>query len=98
MDEKTKVFEQMHPLKALAVMAVPSVISQLIPLIAYNYSARNTRRMKQVFNWARIMGIGAAISAVAYPYNEQAAMIAGISAVIVLRVLAARYKWHLPKA
>lgn len=29
----------------------------MIPLIAYNYSAKNTKRMKQIFNCARISGV-----------------------------------------
>lgn len=35
MNEKKKVFEEYHALKALMVMAVPAIISQLITLI-YN--------------------------------------------------------------
>lgn len=35
MNEKKKVFEEYHALKALMIMAVPAIISQLITLI-YN--------------------------------------------------------------
>lgn len=35
MNDKQKVFEEYHPLKALAIMAIPAIISQLITLI-YN--------------------------------------------------------------
>lgn len=33
----------------------------MIPLIAYNYSAKNNRRMKEIFNWARIAGVTIAV-------------------------------------
>ncbi|MGN1155024.1 MAG: MATE family efflux transporter [Agathobacter sp.] len=33
----------------------------MIPLIAYNYSAKNVRRMKQIFNCARIVGVTIAV-------------------------------------
>lgn len=33
----------------------------MIPLIAYNYSAKNKRRMKEIFNCARIVGISIAV-------------------------------------
>ena len=42
--------------------------------------------------------IGAVLCAVIYPYSRNIAMLTGIVSVIVLRILAARYKWHLPKA
>ena len=32
------------------------------------------------------------------PYSNSAAIIAGMIAVVVLRILAAKYKWHLPRA
>ena len=39
----------------------------MIPLIGYNYAARNTRRMKDFFLWARIMGLAvSAVSVVLY--------------------------------
>ena len=33
----------------------------MIPLIAYNYAAKNTERMKQIFDWARIAGVTIAV-------------------------------------
>ncbi len=42
--------------------------------------------------------IGATVTAVLWNWNNAAAMISGASAVIILRLLAARYKWNLPKA
>ena len=38
------------------------------------------------------------ICAVLWPYSEPAAMIAGMGAIFVLRILAAVFKWSLPKA
>ena len=42
--------------------------------------------------------IGATCCALIYPYNHDIAMLSGITVTIVLRILAARYKWDLPKA
>lgn len=42
--------------------------------------------------------IGAAICALIYPYSDLAAMIIGAVSIIILRLFAAKYKWHLPKA
>lgn len=41
---------------------------------------------------------GAAVCALLYPLSPEPAMIAGACVIIVLRVLAARYRWNLPKA
>lgn len=41
---------------------------------------------------------GALICAVLYPINSGIAVILGITVIIILRMLAAKYKWHLPKA
>ena len=41
---------------------------------------------------------GALICAVIYPVNSGIAVILGITVIIILRMLAAKYKWHLPKA
>lgn len=42
--------------------------------------------------------IGAIICALLYGYNANAAIVSGFVIIIVLRLLAAKYKWHLPKA
>lgn len=42
--------------------------------------------------------VGAVVYSILIPYNSILAMIAGIIAIIILRMLAAKYKWHLPKA
>ena len=42
--------------------------------------------------------IGAIAYTVIYPYNEDIAVAACVVLVVVLRMLAAKYKWHLPKA
>ena len=42
--------------------------------------------------------IGAGICVVLSPVNSNAAMIAGAATIVVLRILAARFRWHLPKA
>ncbi len=42
--------------------------------------------------------IGASVCILIMPFNEDAAMIAGATAIIILRVMAAKLKWHLPKA
>lgn len=41
---------------------------------------------------------GALLCALLYPVNENAALLSGILIIIVLRILAAKFKWHLPKA
>ncbi|MGN0368176.1 MAG: MATE family efflux transporter [Wujia sp.] len=38
----------------------------MIPLIAYNYSAKNTKRMKQIFNCARIVGVTIAVLSIIF--------------------------------
>lgn len=40
----------------------------MIPLIAYNYAAGNKARMKQVFDWSRIIGVGFAAFCVVLYY------------------------------
>lgn len=42
--------------------------------------------------------IGAICCVALYGVNKSAAMLAGIAVVVVLRLLAAKYKWNLPKA
>lgn len=42
--------------------------------------------------------IGASVCVVLYPVSKEIAMIAGILVIIVLRMLAARFRWHLPKS
>lgn len=42
--------------------------------------------------------IGAVICAVMNDINPDLAIVSGFAAIIVLRLLAAKYKWHLPKA
>lgn len=43
--------------------------------------------------------IGALVSAIIWPFlGEQLSMILGAGLVILLRLLAAKFKWHLPKA
>ena len=42
--------------------------------------------------------IGAVICAVLNRYNSDVAIVSGFMIVLVLRLLAARYRWHLPKA
>jgi len=42
--------------------------------------------------------IGAIFCALALPYNSDAAMLGGMLLTIILRILAAKFKWHLPKA
>ena len=42
--------------------------------------------------------VGALICALFYSINSGMAVIIGIIVIIVLRMLAAKYKWHLPKA
>lgn len=41
---------------------------------------------------------GALICSLLLPRDENCAMIAGIVLIVILRMLAARFKWHLPKA
>lgn len=47
----------------------------MIPLIAYNYAAKNTERMKQIFNWARISGVTIAVLCVIFYYSFSAEII-----------------------
>ena len=42
--------------------------------------------------------IGAVICAVLNRYDSDAAIVSGFLIVLILRLLAARYRWHLPKA
>ena len=42
--------------------------------------------------------IGAAVSLLLWNINEESSMIVGAATVIVLRLLAAKFRWHLPKA
>ena len=42
--------------------------------------------------------LGAVCCLILLPVSENAAMISGISLIVVLRILAARFRWHLPKA
>lgn len=42
--------------------------------------------------------IGAAVSLLLWNINEETSMIVGAATVIVLRLLAAKFRWHLPKA
>lgn len=41
---------------------------------------------------------GAIVYCVLSRFNESAAMVAGIVVIVILRMLAARFRWHLPKA
>ena len=42
--------------------------------------------------------IGAVVSLLLWNINEETSMIVGAATVIVLRILAAKFRWHLPKA
>lgn len=42
--------------------------------------------------------IGALICAALFPYGEKLAMMTGAAVIIILRLCAAKFKWHLPKA
>ena len=42
--------------------------------------------------------LGSLLCALLFPLGEEPAMIAGAALIIVLRLCAAKYKWHLPKA
>lgn len=42
--------------------------------------------------------LGAVLCVSLYPLQKNAAMIAGIALVVVLRLCAAKFRWHLPKA
>lgn len=42
--------------------------------------------------------IGAVACVLLYPLSKEIAMIAGIVLILLLRVLAARFRWHLPKS
>lgn len=48
----------------------------MIPLIAYNYSAKNTKRMNQIFNCARLLGVTIAVLCVIMYYSFSAQIIA----------------------
>lgn len=41
--------------------------------------------------------IGAVICAILYPKKKETAMILGIVTIVIIRILAAKFKWHLPK-
>lgn len=41
---------------------------------------------------------GAIVCIILFPINETLAMISGIAVTLILRLLAAQFKWHLPKA
>lgn len=41
---------------------------------------------------------GALLCALLYPLNGQIAVLSGIGITVLLRILAAKFKWHLPKA
>jgi uncharacterized membrane protein YeiH len=41
--------------------------------------------------------IGAIVCVIVYPFNKNGAMIIGIITIIILRILAAKFKWNLPK-
>lgn len=41
--------------------------------------------------------IGAIVCIIVYPFYKKSAMILGIITIIILRVLAAKFKWNLPK-
>lgn len=47
----------------------------MIPLIAYNYAAKNRERMKQIFNCARILGVTIAVICVIFYHSFSAAII-----------------------
>lgn len=47
----------------------------MIPLIAYNYSAKNRERMKQIFNCARILGVTIAVLCVIFYHSFSAGII-----------------------
>ena len=47
----------------------------MIPLIAYNYAAKNRERMKQIFNCARILGVTIAVLCVIFYHSFSAAII-----------------------
>lgn len=42
--------------------------------------------------------IGAAVCVLLYPYNDTLAILSGFFLVVLLRLLAAKYRWHLPQA
>ena len=44
MSDKTELFEYAPIPRAMAVMAIPTIFSQLVPLIGYNYAAKNFSR------------------------------------------------------
>ena len=47
----------------------------MIPLIAYNYAAKNRERMKQIFNCARILGVTIAVLCVIFYHSFSAGII-----------------------
>ena len=47
----------------------------MIPLIAYNYAAKNRERVKQIFNCARILGVTIAVLCVIFYHSFSAAII-----------------------
>lgn len=47
----------------------------MIPLIAYNYSAKNRKRMKQIFNCARIVGVTIAVLCIIFYFSYSNAII-----------------------
>ena len=48
--------------------------------------------------YASAVLLGSLLCALLYPVNEELAMILGAALVIVLRLCAAKFRWHLPKA
>ena len=42
--------------------------------------------------------IGAILCSLLYPYSADLAIVSGFAVIIILRLLAAKFKWHLPKA
>lgn len=42
--------------------------------------------------------IGAIVCAILYPVKKETAMVLGIVIIVIIRILAAKFKWHLPKA
>lgn len=59
------------------------------------------REMPMIFVkhfYAAASTIGALCSVLIYPYHKEAAMIIGILVIVILRILAAKYRWNLPKA
>lgn len=77
----------MHGDTALAAFGIVTKVERLplnigigicmgmIPLIAYNYSAKNVKRMKQIFNCARIVGVTIAVACIIFYFSCSAAII-----------------------